>query len=255
MKKIISVILLFVILSFSACGSDKEKKSDTTNTSANSNTVEETIEDVTDNTKNSQTVSVTASYTNSATDKTVTVKTDKSTKTTTKKAGKPAKTTTPIYELTIKYNSISDFKSKVVKYKTFKDILDKVGEKKNYACINPFRQEYLVMIFDDKKAFAPNYPKGYKDDGCYLSSKNYFGFNFSENGSKQTLKIYTANYNNELKTNKYNLSFKNKQGVDIYKNSSGKYCWFLDDKYVVVYSGSSKDFINEVYFSPVYINN
>ena len=42
--------------------------------------------------------------------------------------------------------------------------------------------------------------------------------------------------------------------IDIYKNKDGKYCWFLDDKYVVIYSGSSRDFVNNIFFSQIYIN-
>lgn len=245
MKKILSILLLIVILSFSACGNDT-KKTESSNTSSAS--TDEIIEDASENSNKSK--KITDKKDSSLIDK----KNIKNSSSTKKATAKPKKTSAPKYELQIKYKNISDFKNKIVKYKKFSDLLKQVDKKQNAECLNPFRQENLMMLFEDKKAYAPIYPKDCTDNGCYLSSANYFCFKFSEKGSAYTLKIYTINNNNILKTNKYNLSFKSKQGIDIYKNKDGKYCWFLDDKYVVIYSGSSRDFVNNIFFSQIYIN-
>ncbi|MGN0174060.1 MAG: hypothetical protein ACI39F_06435 [Acutalibacteraceae bacterium] len=262
MKKTILILLAAVLLVFSACGAQKDTSANN-ESSANSAENDNTIETVKGNEEMPQNIApsstgffVTAKRNNDdsndseeeTTEKTTTVKTKATVK------GKNTKTTAQIYEMQIKYSSIANLKSKVSGYKTFKDLMKSVDEKKNNLCINPFRQEYLMMIFTDKKVYTPNLPKDYKFKSCYLSSRNFFCFEFTEpKGEKQNIKIYTVNNNNSLKTNKYNLSFKSDQGDDIYKNTSGKYCWFLDDKYVVEYSGKSRDFINQVYFSTTYI--
>lgn len=258
MKKILLIMMLVIILSFSACGDNDDKsKNASKNSSATSEkaeNAEDIIEDVTENTNQAKTITEESGYsTNYNYDSTAkhstTTKTEK-----TKATKKPEKTKTPKFELQIHYKNLTDFKNQVIKYKTFNDLMKNVDKEENAICLNPFRQENLVMIFDEKKAFAPLYPEGCKDEGCYLSSANYFCFKFSENGSANDIKIYTVNNNNNLKTDKFNLAFKNSYGFDIYKNHEGKYCWFLDDKYVVIYSGSSRDFINKIFFSQVYIS-
>lgn len=256
MKKITVVLILAVVLMFSACSNKQEnsKKSDS-DVSASV----QTIAPVEENTKLPESVSTTnvsdsttalsevnTTEKNSKTDKTAVKTTEKTT------YKKPQKTTELIYEMRIGYKNLEKFKTAVLSYKTFDKLMKSVDADKNNDCVNPFRQENLTMIFEDKRAYAPILPKGYKIKSISLCSRSFFEFTFSEDDKDETLLIYTS-IDSSAKV-KLKRSFESKQGTVIYKNSNKQYCWFLDDKYLVIYSGDDKDFINELYFEAIYIN-
>lgn len=249
MKKSFLILLSAVIIMFSACSGNKET-ADSPQASAPS---VQTIAPITDNTNLPESVTTTiGENTNASESSNSKTKKQNSSRKKTKK--KQQKTKETIYEIRINYKSLADFKVKVQKYKDFATLMKSVDADENNNCLYPFRQENLWMIFEDNKAYAPIFPKGASYVRSSLSSRGYFEFDFIDDDEmEQNLKIYTINSNESLKTSKYNLSFKSEQGTDIYKNTDKKYCWFLDDKYVVVYSGKDKDFINELYFETIYI--
>lgn len=261
MRKITLVLLALVTIMLSAC-SGAEKSLDTEITE-NAPSVQ-TIAPVTENTKMPESVSKTdegETETESEGNKTADKDKGKTKKTTTAKktkktkeaAYKPIATTDLLYEMRISYGSLSDFKSKVSGYNSFADLLKAVDIDKNNDCANPFKQEGLVMLFEDKKAFSPIFPKGYKFKRASLCSRNFFDFTFTDDkGDEQKLIIYTNA--NEAGNDKIKRAFESEQGTIIYKNSSKQYCWFLDDKYLVVYNGDDKDFIDDLYFEAVYIH-
>lgn len=259
MKKITVVLILAVVLMFSSC-SNKQENSKTSDSDISPSV--QTIAPVEENTKLPESVSKTdgTDNTTALSEETSISTTEKSSKTdktavkTTEKTTykKPQKTTELIYEMRIGYKNLEKFKSAVLSYRTFDKLMKSVDADKNNDCVNPFRQENLTMIFEDKKAFAPILPKGYKIKSVSLCSRSFFEFIFSEDDEEDSLLIYTS-IDSSAK-GKLKRSFESKQGNIIYKNSNKQYCWLLDDKYLVVYSGDDKDFINELYFEAIYIN-
>lgn len=246
MKRTILILISAVILVFSACSGESKENADST-----SHTLQ-TIGNITQSTYASETSTSETAESNEKTTKKET-KTTKNTSKTSKNKVKNS-TTATIYELRINYKNMADFKKKIQSYKTFAKLMKSVDTDENNACVNPFMQQNLNMIFEDKKAFAPILPDGYKLKSCSLSSKDYFDFQFTDEDKKvQSLIIYTKVDNDALKTSKFILSFMSEQGIDIYKNSDKKYCWYLDDKYIVIYSGTDKNFINDLYFETIYV--
>lgn len=256
MKKITVVLILAVVLMFSSC-SNKQENPETSDSGVSANI--QTIAPAKENTKLSESISTTDAADNTTVLSEVNTtekssKTDTKTVKTTEKTSykKPQKTTELIYEMRIGYKSLEKLKTAVLSYKTFNDLMKSVNADRNNDCVNPFRQENLTMIFEDKKAFTPILPKGYKIKSASLCSRSFFEFIFSEDDEEDSLLIYTSI---DLSAkDKLKRSFESDQGTVIYKNSNKQYCWLLDDKYLVVYSGDDKDFINELYFEAIYIN-
>ena len=270
-KRTIAVFLIFItLLALCACKSNTANVTSQNATGNGENITDKTqgnaeyITGVTDNknlpvstsTSASMTYFITASR-GKITAEADTSTTEQTTTTTTKtsESTKKQKTTiTPIYVLYIKYKNANDFRKKVSKYSTFSDLLKDTDVDKNNACVNPFRQENLAMIFVYKQAFLPILPDNYKFKSLTLCSNNYFEFIFTDDKKKeQSLRISTISNDKSLGVDKFKKAFDSQQGIVIYKNKSNQYCWYLNREFIVTYSGTDKDFINNLNFEPVYI--
>lgn len=260
MKKSVFLVILALIVVLSACGETEQKNTEVEKVS---------VQDVTDE-QGSVIGTVTVSpqkayeegtsseaYIESAETIYATVTFvygdgGSTTKTAPPETYKTAAPSASVYDLKVKYKDIAAMKKSLAKYKTIDDVLKEGKIKDNAICINPFREENLDMIFEQHMVFIPKLLNDYKFKNIYLSSRNFFLYEFTgKDGKSQSIKVY-ATLNSGEKTNRFTLSFKSNQGDEIYKNVDGKYCWFLYGKYVVVYSGSDKDFINNLYFERYY---
>lgn len=238
MKQVLSIFLVTLLLCLCACGKQPENE-------AKPITTEDTgvIESVTAKT-----------YTTTTTaEETTTERVDNSTVKETVVTYKTAKTP---HQLKIKYKNIADLKTKVKNYTSLGKVLKQgnISVKANSDCLNPFSEQGLSMIFEDKKVTVPVAVKGYTLKSVFLSSNRFFNYIYTDKNKKTcALRIYTSIYDTGLNTSKFALSFTDDNGNDIYKDSQGNYCWFLEDKYVVIFTGKDKNFINGIHYSYVTI--
>lgn len=236
MKRILSAVLILLSVLLCSCGKQAEKEVKSLDGGDSDTIISETAKTYT---------------TTTSPEETTTEQVDNST---VKETVITYKTAENKYQLKINYKNISDLKTKVKKYTSLKNILKQgnISVKQNADCSNPFSEQGLSMIFEDKKVVVPVAEKGYTLKSVFLSSNKFFNYIYSDKDKKTyALRIYTSIYDIDQNTSKFALSFTDKNGNDIYKNTDGYYCWFIDDKYVALFTGKDKNFINGIRYSSV----
>lgn len=246
MKRFLAVFLIAFTLCLSACEKENETEVQPITTTTTTTTITEASDVITEKTAKTY-------KTTTTTEETTTERVDNSTVKETIVTYKTEKTT---YQLTIDYKNISDLKAKAKNYTSLSKLLKqgKISVKDNSNCLNPFSEQGLSMIFEDKKVVIPVAVEGYTLKSVSLSSNRFFNYIYTDKDKNTcALRIYTSIYEIDQNTSNFALSFTDDSGNDIYKNSNGNYCWFLDDKYVALFTGNDKSFINGIRYTTVNI--